>query len=180
MRPATRPDLEAVVRTASGVILFLAVAVLFLPDVLGGRASYIIVSGESMEPRYETMDLVVMRRTGAYAPGDLITYRIPEGDAGAGHQVIHRVVGGNGTSGYVTQGDNKANPDLWHPTDVDVVGEEWFGLPGVGRWLLWLRQPHVFGALAAAIVVASIVARPDPRPDPRNDPGPSPVPAAEV
>ncbi len=154
-----RLDLETVVRSAAGTILFLAVAVLLWPTSIGGRTAYVIVSGESMEPRYETMDLVVMRRTGAYDAGDLVTYRVPEGEAGAGHQVIHRIVGGDGATGYVTQGDNKANPDLWHPTDADVVGEEWFGVSGAGRWLLWLRQPVNFGALAAAIAVASIVAR---------------------
>lgn len=135
-----------------------AVLVALWPASLGGRTAYVIVAGESMEPRYHTYDLVVMRETGDYGVGDLITYRVPEGDVGAGSQVIHRIVGGDGTTGYVTQGDNKPNVDRWLPTDGDVVGEEWFAIPQAGWWLLWFRQPHVFGALMAAIVVALVVA----------------------
>ncbi len=99
-----------------------------------------------------------MRSTGSYEVGDLITYRVPEGDIGAGSQVIHRIIGGNGVDGYVTQGDNKPNADRWHPTDSDVVGEEWFSIARGGYYLLWLRQPTVFGAFMAALVVALVVA----------------------
>lgn len=159
--------LAAYVRALVVLLVLIAVGSLALPATLGGRTAYVIVAGESMEPRYHTYDLVVMRATGAYEVGDLVTYRVPQGDPGAGSQVIHRIVGGNGTDGYVTRGDNKPSVDRWSPTDGDVVGEEWFAIPQAGRWMLWFRQPHVFGALMAAIVVALVVGsgeEPQPRP----------------
>ncbi len=64
-----------------------AVWVLFAPAQIGGRASYVIVNGNSMEPVYHRGDLVVVSTAQRYGIGDIITYRHP--DIG---QIIHRIV----------------------------------------------------------------------------------------
>src|SRR3954447_9111211 len=76
------------------------------PQSLGGPAGYVLVSGHSMLPRYHTGDLVLVERRHSYHVGQVIAYRVPKGDAMAGAQVIHRIIGGDARRGFVVQGDN--------------------------------------------------------------------------
>src|SRR5919199_1700391 len=89
-----------------------------LPQSLGGRAAYVLVSGQSMLPRYKTGDLVLVERRPNYHRGQVIAYRVPKGDPMAGAQVIHRIIGGNAKHGFVVQGDNRTAPDVWRPKPV--------------------------------------------------------------
>jgi signal peptidase I len=135
------------------VAAFVAWFLLLSPTVLGGPATYVWVSGISMEPTLETGDLVIVRRADDYAVGDVIAFRVPPGQPGAGALVIHRIVGGSAETGFVTQGDNKRRPDSWRPTPQDILGSSWLVAPGAGFLVSWLREPSVFAALAAALTV---------------------------
>src|SRR5579875_1905124 len=64
-----------------------------LPQGLGGRADWVLVSGTSMLPRLHTGDLVLVERRSSYHVGEVVAYRIRKGEIGAGHVVIHRIVG---------------------------------------------------------------------------------------
>ncbi|HSL33972.1 MAG TPA: signal peptidase I [Candidatus Limnocylindrales bacterium] len=141
-----------------GVAVLAAWFVLLRPTSLGGPAGYLWVNGTSMEPTLASGDLVVVRQQGAYGPGDIVGFRVPDGEPGAGALVIHRIVGGSASDGFVTQGDNKPRPDEWRPTGADVVGAQWFVLPGAGPAITFVRQPAVFAALAAAAVVFLVMA----------------------
>jgi len=152
----TRPTIRDAT-FALGVALFAGWFLLLRPSTLGGPAGYLWVNGTSMEPTLESGDLVIVHRADTYAVGDVVGYRVPDGEPAAGGLVIHRIVGGSATSGFVTQGDNKPRPDDWHPKPNDIVGTSWFVLPGAGPLVTWLRQPTVVGALAAALVVFSIM-----------------------
>ena len=145
------------VHWASTTILFVALAYLFLPLALGGHTSYVIVSGTSMEPGLHTGDLVLARPAAHYEPGQTVAYRVPKGEPGEGFMVIHRIVGTNADGTFLVQGDNKQAPDQWHPAATDVVGRRWVMVPQGGRWLLWLRNPIVFGGLVASLTVASLL-----------------------
>ncbi len=74
---------------AAGLTLVLVSAlwVLFAPSTLGGDFSYAIVTGDSMEPRFSTDDVVLLRRADDYAVGDVVAYRHPQLGA-----VLHRIV----------------------------------------------------------------------------------------
>ena len=61
---------------------------LLAPPSLGGKTSYISVSGHSMEPTYVTGDLVILREKGSYEPGDIVAFKA---DGGV---VIHRIIDG--------------------------------------------------------------------------------------
>jgi signal peptidase I len=135
-------------------IAALALALLFwafylCPQSLGGRAGYVLVSGHSMLPRYHTGDLVLVERKSSYQVGDVIAYRVPKGQVGAGYEVIHRIIGGNAHSGWIVQGDNRSLPDLWRPKNSDIVGARLFWIPKAYLFLRFLHTPLLLGLLAA-------------------------------
>lgn len=129
------------------VLLLLGAWFYFLaPTAIGGPASYVVVSGHSMDGTYRTGDLIVTREQASYQVGDIVTFRV-----GDGGQVIHRIIDGNGHDGYVLQGDNNPDPDPWHPTDEDVVGRSWVRLAGAA-WILDLPRNPIFAGSAAGIL----------------------------
>src|SRR3954447_2165224 len=92
------------------------------PQGLGGPASYALVSGTSMLPKYRTGDVVIVHRQARYRVGDIVAYKVPKGQVGAGAEVIHRIVGGSERAGWTVQGDNRSAPDIWHPKHDLIVG----------------------------------------------------------
>jgi signal peptidase I len=133
------------------ISLIVAWFLLLRPVALGGPAAYEMVSGHSMEPLLHTGDLVITQSASTYAVGDLIAFHVPAGQLGAGSVVIHRIVGGDGVSGFIVKGDNKPTPDTWQPKVSDVIGHSWIALPGRGDVLLTIRRPVVLGSLAAGV-----------------------------
>jgi len=127
------------------------------PAFLDGPASYLMVSGHSMEPTLHTGDLAVMREQGSYHPGDIVAFRIPRGEPGAGAVVIHRIAGLADDGGFVMQGDNKEHPDPWQPSAGDVVGKMWFRVPGGARFTSAASAPAFLATLAAVIVMVLVL-----------------------
>lgn len=140
------------------LVLVLALIVFWFvalrPQALGGPAGFAVVQGTSMEPAYHTGDIVIVHRQPHYRVGDIVAYRVPEGTAGAGAQVIHRLVGGDERQGFVAQGDNRTAPDVWHPTRAQIVGKAWLHVPKVGRLIALLHTPLFLASLAAGVAVA--------------------------
>ena len=125
---------------------------LIWPSSLGGCTTLTIVSGHSMEPTYYTGDLVVAR-CGPVEKGDVIVYHPP--DVG-GARVIHRIVGGDATHGWVVQGDNNTFLDPWTPTQDNILGSAKLHLAGVGKFASILISPLTWISLlvvALAIVI---------------------------
>jgi len=120
-----------------------ALVVAAWPVAWGGSTSLTIVSGHSMDPTYATGDLVV-GRTGTVHVGDVVVYRPVDVD---GH-VVHRVVGGNATDGWVMRGDGNTWDDVWRPTSEDVVGVVRWHLPHVGDVVGALTSPTAWVAYA--------------------------------
>jgi signal peptidase I len=134
------------------------------PQWLGGNAAYVLVSGQSMEPRYHTGDLVLVERQDTYLPGQVIAYRVPKGDPMAGAQVIHRIIGGDARHGFLVRGDNRTEPDTWHPKPQDIVGAKVLRLPDAIVVLQLLRAPLFLALLAAAFTFVNVLSRATPRP----------------
>ena len=121
------------------------------PTMLGGRATYTLVSGVSMEPQLHTGDLAVSRASSSYRIGDLVVIQI-RADQGVGGSVIHRIVSGDAQSGWKTKGDNNSWTDPWTVPNDKVVGAFWFDLPGFGTALSWVAvHPLPFGAILAVL-----------------------------
>lgn len=156
--PAPRPHRPAMSRHRAirhlGSALFVGVAILWVvllrPVGLGGPASYIVVSGSSMEPGLRTGDLVIVVQQDAYALGQIVAFRVDSAI------VLHRIVGGSGASGFVVRGDNRTQPDLWKPLPAEILGAAQLHLPGIGRLTAQLRQPLILGLLFGTIAFALV------------------------
>ena len=175
----TKTNLGGDVVLKSGHLLALASAAFILawffllrPDFLGGPASYVIVSGESMEPGLQSGDLVVARRQADYHPGDVVAFGV------GGGKVIHRIVGGSAGEGFVMQGDNNQGRDPWRPRGDDILGKMWFSVPGAGRLLAALQSPVLSAGLASSVAVFLVLMGPEKGKRPRQPAPPSQGPPA--
>jgi signal peptidase I len=146
---------------AAGIAVAILVCLFWVqylrPQSLGGNAGYVLVSGQSMEPRYHTGDLVLVEKQRSYHAGQLIAYRVPKGDPMAGAQVIHRIIGGDAKHGFIVRGDNRTAPDVWHPKPQDIVGAKALRLPSAIVVLQFLRAPLFLALLAAAFVFVHVL-----------------------
>jgi signal peptidase len=134
------------------VALVVAWAIFLRPQLLGGPAAYVIVSGASMEPNLANGDLVLATKKASYRVGDVVAYQVPKGEPGEGTLVIHRIVGGSEAAGYLTKGDNREGRDLWRPRPRDVVGSVSITVPRVGLLFAWMRTPLGLAAFAGLAV----------------------------
>jgi signal peptidase len=139
-------------------LAFLATLLWFCwPQSLGGRSGWVMVSGTSMLPRLHTGDLVLVERQSSYHVGEVVAYRVPKGQVGAGHVVIHRIIDGNGKAGWTMKGDNRTAPDLWYPTNGDVIGSKLVRIPDAWSVLRVLHMPvllALFAGIAAFFLIA--------------------------
>jgi signal peptidase I len=158
-RSWTRERMAAKVATALFLIAIAGWVVFLRPANLGGPLTYVIVSGESMEPTLFQEDLAVVRKQSSYAPGDVIAFKVAEGEAGQGAIVIHRILE-EGPDGYVMQGDNKPIPDIWTPVDDEITGKLWFHVDGAGKILAFGRSPLILALFAAALAFVLVVTVP--------------------
>lgn len=127
-----------------GALLFAAFAFVFLT----GAVKATLVSGESMFPTYHSGDVVVVAKNTDYKVGDVIVYH-PESLHCDKCNVVHRIVGGDKTEGWITQGDNNENVDGWRPKAAEILGTVNFHLP-VGAFTPILLSPK-FGMMLVAI-----------------------------
>lgn len=154
------------IHLASLAVLLVVAAAWFTvlrPTQLGGDAAYILVDGQSMLPGYQSGDLAVTRRQDGYRVGDVIAYRLPPGEVGAGRIIFHRIVDTH-DGAFLLQGDNNPDIDPWFVNPDDIVGAAWLHVPTAGRVLAAAHDPAVLAALAASLVFTTLALRPSGRP----------------
>jgi signal peptidase len=130
MTSRTRTTVKMAATSAVAVLVWL----LLWPAGMGGSMTYIVVSGPSMEPAYTTGDFVAARAQASYDVGDIVVFSTDNGS------VIHRIIGGDGDTGYVMQGDNNPDVDRWTPTDEEVLGRAVLHVPNAGNAVMLVRQ----------------------------------------
>ena len=152
-RPRARPRVG--VRRALALLLMLVIAaawfVFLRPGALGGPATYVIVAGASMEPKLHSNDLVVAFEERSYSVGDVVVYRVPAAESGAGTYIVHRIVGGDPHRGFLVQGDSRQGPDHWEPRADEILGKMQLHVPHVGTALVFLRGPAGLALIAGLI-----------------------------
>ena len=121
------------------------------PPVLGGSTAYVFVRGTSMEPTYHTGDLVLVTKRDRYHVGDIAAFAVA-GPGGGQSVVIHRVIAVEPDGTHILQGDNRDEPDPWHPTHDEIVGTPMLAVPAAGRWLAEVAaRPLLVGLLCAVL-----------------------------
>lgn len=128
------------------VIVMIALWLCFAPVQAGGQASYIIVVGNSMEPRFHIGDLVIVHTETGYQVGDAVVYRNLELENFVFHRIIAQQLGR-----FTLQGDNNAWVDTYRPTQAEVLGKLWLHIPKGGTVFQKIREPLVM-ALAAGLL----------------------------
>ena len=136
-----------ITRAVSTAVATAAVACawfLFAPSALGGSTTYVVTDGVSMQPRFHSGDLALVRGQGQYRVGQIVAYHNRQ----LGTIVLHRIVGRAG-SRYVFKGDNNNFVDFEHPARSQLIGALWMHLPGLGADLGAVRSPALIGGLFA-------------------------------
>jgi signal peptidase len=142
-------------RMAAVALVVLGWGIWLRPEFIGGRVGYMIVGGRSMLPTLHGGDLVMVKRRSVYRVGDIVAYHIPDG-VFRGRRIIHRIVGGD-ARGFVMQGDNNAEDDLWRPRPGDIDGKLWKRVPAAGLVVAVARAPGVLAALVGGLVFAFVL-----------------------
>jgi signal peptidase I len=142
---------------ALGLILLGSLWFWFAPTQLGGSTSYVVTHGASMEPRFHTGDLALVRAQSSYHVGEVVAYD----SRMLNTIVLHRIIGRDG-SRYIFKGDNNDFVDPEHPRASQLIGALWLHVGGVGATLQSIRSPLLVGALIAVgmlILSGSVFAR---------------------
>ena len=138
----------------AALLPLLAVAALIWPISWGGRLGYVTTHGISMEPRFHTGDLAVVRPQRSYRIGEVTAYH----NRMLHTVVLHRIVAVQGGR-YTFKGDNNSWLDAQRPTGDQLIGSLVLRVPQGGLWLRRLTSSPVVGMVTFAIVAAGGVRR---------------------
>ena len=139
MRPRRISKLLA---SALGLIALGFVWFYLAPTPLGGSTTYVVTHGISMEPRFHTGDLAIVRSQSTYHVGEIVAYH-----SNMLHTIVlHRIVGREGNR-YIFKGDNNHFIDPERPLASQLIGALWIHIPGAGVRLQTIRSPAVMGGL---------------------------------
>jgi signal peptidase I len=112
------------------------------PTQLGGSTTYVVTHGISMQPRFHTGDLAIVRGQSSYHVGEIVAYH----NLQLHTIVLHRIIGREGDR-YIFKGDNNNFVDPEHPFASQLIGSLWIHIPGAGVRLQSIRSPAVMGGL---------------------------------
>src|SRR3954451_4255096 len=139
---------------ALGAALLSVLWLLFAPTSIGGSANWVTTDGVSMQPRFHSGDLAIVRTTPSYHVGEVVAYR----SAMLHTIVLHRIIGRDGDR-YLFKGDNNGFVDPEHPTRGQLIGRLWLHVPRAGVPLAKLRAPGLVALLIGLGVLGSVGVR---------------------
>jgi signal peptidase I len=139
-----RHPLKKLLATALGLIVMGCLWFYFAPIPLGGSTSYVVTHGVSMEPRFHTGDLAIVRSKPSYHIGEIVAYH----NKMLHTVVLHRIIGREGGR-YVFKGDNNNFIDPERPRASQLIGALWIHIAGGGKRLQSLKSPLRAGVLVA-------------------------------
>jgi signal peptidase I len=136
---------------AAVIVAALVPAWFFLaPPQLGGSTSYVVITGNSMEPLLHSDDLVLVRDDAYYEVGDVAAYQSAELDRLVLHRIVEREEGS-----FVFQGDNNDFLDPERPGDEEVQGALWVTVPNAGVAIRFMQGP--IGIAIGAVVIMALL-----------------------
>ena len=105
-------------------------------------------TGVSMEPRFHTGDLAIVRGQSRYHVGEIVAYQ-----SKMLHTVVlHRIIGRSGDR-YLFKGDNNHFIDFEHPRATQLVGALRLHIAGAGSDFLSIHSPVLVGVLVAVAIL---------------------------
>jgi len=144
------PRARTLIATLTAIVASACALLLVGPRALGGPTSILAVSGNSMEPRIDAGDLILVRAGGPYHVGQIVAYHnIP-----ASATFLHRIVAARGT-GFAMKGDHNGWIDPGTAQPGQILGRLWIRIPGAGSAFKWIARP-LHGALLAALAALLI------------------------
>ncbi len=124
------------------------------PATLGGGTTYLVTQGVSMEPRFHSGDLAIVRPASGYGVGDVVAYR-----SETLHSVVlHRIVAVDGGR-FRLRGDNNSWLDPDRVPAADVLGRLVGRVPRGGDLLLPVRNPLVPALGSIVVMLGSALLR---------------------
>lgn len=118
----------------------------FAPIQAGGNASYVIVIGKSMEPKFHVGDLVIVQKEAQYQKGDAVAYQNQELNSFVFHRIVDQFQGR-----FTLKGDNNSWIDTYKPTSSEVIGKLWVHIPRGGFLMQQIRDPAVMAILSGLL-----------------------------
>jgi signal peptidase I len=116
--------------TATVILLAAAAWLFFAPTRIGGSITYVATSGISMQPRFHSGDLALVRPVDHYRVGMIVAYH----SSLLKVVVLHRIVAIH-DGHYTFKGDNNNFLDPVHPTRSQLIGALWVRVGHGGRIL---------------------------------------------
>jgi len=131
------------------IFIFIAAILwlVFSPVQLGGVTSYVVITGNSMEPDFKIGDLILTRKNPIYQVDQRVVYDNPK----VGH-VFHRIIDRDNDL-FILKGDNNDWIDSYHPGSSEIIGKFWFSIPGGGSVITKLREPLYFTLFSLIILL---------------------------
>jgi signal peptidase I len=140
-----RHPAKKLLATTLGIIVLGCLWFYFAPAQLGGTTTYVVTHGVSMEPRFHTGDLAIVRSQSSYHVGEIVAYHNKELHT----IVLHRIIGRAGNR-YIFKGDNNDFIDFEHPAASQLIGSLWLHVAGAGATMESIRSPALVGILVGA------------------------------
>lgn len=127
--------------------VILGVTAIAVWAVATDRVSYVVTHGVSMNPVYYQGDLVFVVKADSYHIGDIAAYH-----STVTGETLHRIIGGDATTGYVFKGDNNQSTDIDNPKPEALIGRAVLHVPKGGIWLKPVLSPTGLGMMGFLIV----------------------------
>ena len=135
------------------VTSWLAIDKFILKSKVPSFAGYSIltVATGSMENTIMEGDLILIKNTGDYKIGDIITFAHKDETIPTTHRIINWAEDGNGD--YVTRGDANNTEDRKNVLKEDVFGEVVLVMHGLGLFVGWLTEGGGYIYLLAIVLI---------------------------
>ena len=106
-----------------------------VPSIFG--YSSLMVATGSMSGTIEEGDLIIIKDTGDYKIGDIVTFFQDGDDIPTTHRIINKEVTEDGVTYWETRGDANNSPDKRSITSDEIIGEVVVTIPYVGTFIDW-------------------------------------------
>jgi signal peptidase len=143
VKPKATPIKDAIT-LSSKVLAWVFVAFLLsfsLLNISGAIKSQIVLTA-SMSPTINPGDMVISTSPERVAPevGDVVVYSGKRFDGTKVASFAHRIIAGNGQTGFTVKGDNNPSADTQQPVLSEIEGVVLVTIPFVGQ----LLNPQIF------------------------------------